>query len=160
MNILFGMVGLTLVVGLVGGLYPAFYLSSFRPAEILKANQSTSNASPGLRNFLVVLQFAISIGLIVSTGVVYGQTLYAQNIDLGFNKDHKLTLAYVGWEKVEPHVPGLMAELRRLPGVTGLAMSSDTLPQRSNNNTMVTPFNDTIENQMLIEQFRVGYNFF
>jgi putative ABC transport system permease protein len=81
--------GLFLVTGLLGGLYPAFYLSRFQPAEVLRANKASAEA-PGsgrLRAALVVLQFAIAIGLIVCTSIIYWQTRYVQEVDPGFRRD-------------------------------------------------------------------------
>ncbi len=81
--------GLFLLTGLLGGLYPAFYLSRFQPAEVLRANKASAEA-PGsgrLRASLVVLQFAIAIGLIVCTSVIYWQTRYAQEVDPGYRRD-------------------------------------------------------------------------
>ena len=83
---------LVLIVGVLGGLYPAFFLSRFQPAQVLKANKSAAE-TPGtgrLRNALVVLQFAVSIGLIICTAVVYTQTVYARTVDPGYKRDHIL----------------------------------------------------------------------
>ena len=80
---------LFLVTGILGGLYPAFYLSRFQPAAVLRANQAAAEA-PGsgrLRTALVVFQFAIAIGLIVCTSIIYWQTRYAQTVDPGFRRD-------------------------------------------------------------------------
>ncbi len=81
--------GLFLLAGLLGGLYPAFHLSRFQPAEVLRANKASAEA-PGsgrLRAILVVLQFAIAIGLIVCTSVVYRQTRHVQEVDPGYRRD-------------------------------------------------------------------------
>ncbi len=91
-GILLPAIGLTLLVGLVGGLYPAFFLSRFQPAQVLKANRSASE-TPGsgrVRAVLVVFQFAVSIGLIICTAVVYGQTVFARSVDPGYKRDHIL----------------------------------------------------------------------
>jgi putative ABC transport system permease protein len=71
-GIIWPVLGLVLLVGAAGGLYPAFYLSRYRPAEVLKANKSSAEpAGTGrLRSILVVAQFAVSIGLIICTSVV------------------------------------------------------------------------------------------
>ena len=85
---------LVLIVGILGGLYPAFFLSRFEPASVLKANKSSSE-TPGtgmLRNVLVVAQFAVSIALIICTVVVYGQTVYARTVDPGYNRSNILQI--------------------------------------------------------------------
>ena len=79
--------GLTLFVGLLAGSYPGFYLSSFRPVEVLKGKMRAGHKGTRLRNGLVVFQFAITIGLIVSTLLVRQQMDFLQNADLGFSKE-------------------------------------------------------------------------
>jgi putative ABC transport system permease protein len=74
--------------GLLGGAYPALVLSGFRPAATLKTNASGQSGSGLLRTVLVVLQFAISIGLGIAALVVFAQIRYARDIDLGFNHDN------------------------------------------------------------------------
>jgi putative ABC transport system permease protein len=79
-------------VGLLAGLYPAIILSGFKPAVILKGKQSGGKAV--LRRSLVVVQFAISIVLIIATGVIFSQLQYLNNKDLGYAKDQVITLPY------------------------------------------------------------------
>jgi putative ABC transport system permease protein len=77
------------LTGLLGGLYPAFYLSRFQPAAVLRANQAAAEA-PGsgrLRAALVVVQFAIAIGLMACTTIIYWQTRYVETIDPGYRRD-------------------------------------------------------------------------
>ncbi len=81
--------GLFLLTGILGGLYPAFYLSRFQPAAVLRSGKGAAEA-PGsgrLRAALVVLQFAIAIGLIACTWVIYSQTRYVATVDPGYRRD-------------------------------------------------------------------------
>ncbi|HEY5083676.1 MAG TPA: FtsX-like permease family protein, partial [Rhizomicrobium sp.] len=86
--VLAGMGGLALLSGILGGIYPAFVLSGFRPAAILRANQARQGGSGLLRTVLVVLQFSVSIGLGIAALVIFAQISFARNMDLGFHKDN------------------------------------------------------------------------
>ena len=116
-------VALTILVGIAGGLYPAFQLSRYQPAAILKANQSSTDAqgSGRLRNLLVVGQFAVSIGLIVCTAVVYHQTLFARTADPGYQREGLVTIKGLNNPEVRKLRDVLAREIANVDGVTSVS---------------------------------------
>lgn len=91
--VVFSTLGLTLFVGLIAGAHPAMVLSNIRPSSVLMSNQSSSPASAKLRSALVVFQFTISAALIIGTALIYAQTNYARNIELGYDKTNKMVFS-------------------------------------------------------------------
>lgn len=120
--------GLLVVVGLGAGLHPAFHITRVRPARVLHSSGAATLQGGRLRAGLVMLQFAISIGLMIVTFVVKTQTDYARDKDLGFEIENRLQLSYMSYKDVEPVAETLREEIARLPGVTGVAFSSRPLP--------------------------------
>lgn len=88
-----GLLGTAVLAGALGGFYPALVLSGFRPAAALKPASSGQSGSGLLRTWLVIFQFAISIGLGVAAAVMFSQMRYVRYVDLGFDRDNIVTIA-------------------------------------------------------------------
>ena len=118
-------VGMGVVAGLLSGAYPAFVLSGFRPAAVLRAAHGGLAGSGYLRTLLVVLQFAVSIGLGIAAAVIFAQISFARNIDLGFRKD---AIVIVNTQNIPGStVDSLAGALRTGADIAGVA-TTDTVP--------------------------------
>ncbi len=102
-KIIVGLLGITVLTGLLAGSYPALYLSGFVPAKVLKGNFTAGASGSLFRNTMVVIQFAVSISLIVGTAIVYRQLKYIQHLNLGYDKENLLYVPMTGemWSKYD-----------------------------------------------------------
>lgn len=110
---------IVLFIGVAAGSYPAFFLSHYSPAQVLKANQTPKSSNALLRKGLVIVQFTISLILIIGTAIVYSQMQHVRNTDLGFSKEHVITIEIpsIGWVKQKESLAAIKQELSRLPQV-------------------------------------------
>jgi putative ABC transport system permease protein len=108
------------ITGLAGGLYPALYLSRFKPAPVLNGNRgSTETAGSGrLRMALVVVQFAIAIGLVTSTVVIWSQTRFVEQVDPGFRRDGLIQIANAWRYTQGGEYDAARRAMLAIPGVT------------------------------------------
>ena len=120
------MLASAIIVGLVAGLYPSLYLSSFKPIQVLKGRLTSGSKSSVLRNGLVVFQFTTSIILIISTVVIYNQVHFILNKKLGYNKD-QVVLLHGANTLGDAGVKNLRTALLTLPQVQSVSIS-DYLP--------------------------------
>ncbi|MCG8607293.1 ABC transporter permease [bacterium] len=116
-------------VGLLSGIYPAFFLCGFQAMAGLTGRNTSGPKGLVLRKVLLISQFAISIALIVATAVVYRQLNFMQNQQLGFKKDHSLVIDF--YFRLDGRHEFIKQQLTTIPGVT-LASISSAIPGRVN----------------------------
>ena len=133
-EITLGIFVIATLVGILGGVYPAFFLSSYRPSRVLGSSASKNKSSPFVRQLLLIFQFAISITLIIATTIVYLQTSMMQNIDRGFNSAHRLALNGFESPQVSPSSETLRQAVLNIPEVTSAGFSSQDIPMTYHNN--------------------------
>jgi putative ABC transport system permease protein len=129
------LIGIVIVTGILAGSYPAFFLSSYQPASVLKSSSSQNFSGSTLRKALVVFQFALTVILIACSLVVYNQMEYIRNKDIGYNRESVLSFGLRGnlWKEFD----AFKNEALQLPGIVSVAKADQSPVQVNNQNGSV-----------------------
>jgi putative ABC transport system permease protein len=150
-----GLLAFMIMVSIMSGGYPAFYLSSFNPVDVLKGSGKGNMQNVTLRRILVVFQFAVSVLLITGTMVMYRQIFYMLNKDVGFNKEQMLVINRA--QSLESHVEAFKDAIKKIPGVINIA-SSTAVPGHNNNTSGYGIEGRKEESYLMISNW-IDYNF-
>src|SRR5690606_21299180 len=118
------LLGLTFLIGIIAGIYPALFLSSFRPVAVLKGKLDIGTIGTSLRRVLVVSQFTISLILIVGTITVYRQLDFMKDQQLGFDKEQTLILPIRGGVPIADRLEQIKDEFKGHSSVLSVTASS------------------------------------
>jgi putative ABC transport system permease protein len=150
-----------LTIGIIAGVYPAFVISSFKPATILKGQQGTVKGRTGLRQALVVGQFSISIVLIIATLITFRQLQFMNDRDLGYNKDQIITMQF--YPELIPTYDAFYNELLNHSAIANIGRSSRTPTGRlldSQGSAMVQKGDSLANTDVVLKNIRVDHEFF
>ena len=120
--IILGILSVTIATGFLSGSYPALFLSSFQPVAVLKGARVFGARGGLFRKMLVVLQFALSVMLIIGTVVIYNQVRFMKNKSLGFDKEHLLYVPIEG--KLLDNIPSIKNEFLQHPDIQSVTATS------------------------------------
>jgi len=156
-----GLVAFSIIIGALAGLYPAFVISGFKPALILKGAQDGGRTKGTIRKTLVVMQFTISIVLMIATAITFQQLDFLNKRDLGYDKDQVITLRFFG--DLAPNYDAFYNEILKHSSIKNLSRSSRIPTGRlldSQGNAQILKGDSMQAADVVIKNIRSDHEFF
>jgi putative ABC transport system permease protein len=152
----FSLIALVLVVGISSGAYPSFVLASYNPTEVLKGTMNPGSMSKTMRGILVVVQFTISIVIIIGSIIIYSQLNYVTGKDIGFNKENLIVVKRA--DSFFRQREAFRDQALQIPGVENAGFSRAVPGTNFNKNAFLLE-NDPDKNTYLINQTQASFDF-
>jgi putative ABC transport system permease protein len=156
-SLFFRLLGFVVIIGLISGLYPAIMFSRFQPAEIMRGRIRGGNRNPMLRIILVVIQFAISVVLIISIAVFNRQVNHMKHSDLGFEAENVMIFSSLTTSLVSGY-DAIKAELLQSPRVLNVS-SSQAIPGYSGSGQLIRPVDMPAGQEISVSEYRIQKDF-
>jgi len=141
---------LILIIGIISGSYPAFYLASFNPVKVLKGSSVTKGHKSWLRSGLVIFQFTITIMLFAGTIVIYNQLNYIQNKDLGYEKENVIIVEKT--DDIGRSINAFKSDLMLDPNILSVSNSTALMGHNFNGNVRQIQ-GEPAENSLIYQEF-------
>ncbi|MDK1288228.1 ABC transporter permease [Pseudoalteromonas umbrosa] len=160
-GLLLQLILISLFTGVCAGAYPAFILSSFKPVDVFRSSSKFGTGSVNVRKLLLIIQFAVAIGLSVFSIVIFKQLQFMKNMDLGFDKENIVVVHNLDWTDIRGKNNSLITELESNPDILYVAESTE-VPGKDIRSTIkgFFPLGSSKENALSINHLMIGYDFF